>query len=430
MSNIAQGTIVNLGARLGAIGLGLAIMVVTARLGPVAQGQFSLLGSIEACLLALFSGFGVALARRVSHHGEDPRSTLGATLAACLLSGATCAALVAGLWSHAGDAYRWLWVLAIGAPVLFVPSSVAGVWLGQGRMKPLAVLALATPLLTLLFFACWSIAGDARLDKLLVMLLSWALARLTVGLLVLFRVRSLRFHRPDWSALSHDAKFIATIGGTNLIGLLNYRADLFLVERFLGLAATGVYSVAIALAELLWLISSSVTQAAYARIGTPDRSSAARLVVDLVHANLALLMLAAPVLYVAARLAVPKVLGPGYEDASLVLAAALPGVLGYGAASTLSTYFTNHAGRPQVPAMVAMLSLVINVIVCLVLIPQMGVVGGAVATSVSYLLSVLLMMVLFIRHSGVAVHSLLSPDIRGTGRRLMAIVMMLKGRTA
>ena len=56
--------------------------------------------------------------------------------------------------------------------------------------------------------------------------------------------------------------FIATIGVTNVVSLLNYRASLFLVERFHGLSVVGTYSVAVTVAELLWLLSSSVTVSA------------------------------------------------------------------------------------------------------------------------------------------------------------------------
>ena len=78
-----------------------------------------------------------------------------------------------------------------------------------------------------------------------------------------------------FSALRAELPFIATIGLTNLIGLLNYRVGLFVVERFLGLSATGVYSIAVVVAELLWFVSGSLTQTVYGRIGTPDATRAA-----------------------------------------------------------------------------------------------------------------------------------------------------------
>ncbi len=432
MSTIARGTFINLGARVTAIALGVSITVLTARIGTAAQGQFALLTSVESLLLALFSGFGLALARRVSHGGEHPREIVGATLWACLVLGVICAVALIALSITSTGAYASLWILALSAPVLMLPANLSGVWLGQSRMGPLGILTVAGPLLTLVFFAgFWVVDPSLTANKIVAMLVSWALAKLVVGLVVLGRFSSVSaVGRPDWSSLRRDAAFIAIIGLTNLIGLANYRVDLFLVEHFLGLAPTGVYSIAIMAAELLWLLSSAVTQAAYARIGTPNRGVAAKFVVRIVHANLTVLLLIAPLLYLAARFVLPWLLGPAYVDAPLLLAVLLPGVLSYGAASPLSAYFTNHAGRPRVPALVAGLSLAINVALCFALIPRLGVIGGAVATTASYVVSVIVMLTLFMRHAGISAAALAKPDLRDVGRSVLAVFSILRRQRA
>lgn len=423
MSTIARGTFVNLGTRIAAIALGVSITVLTARIGTAAQGQFALLTSIETLLLALFSGFGVALARRVSYGGERPQRILGPTIWVCLALGTGCAMVLAGLSTVSTGAYSSLWIIALSAPLLLLPANLSGVWLGQGRMGPLGLVTVAGPLLTLVFFAgFWVAEPSPTPSKIVAMLLSWAMARLVVGLVVLGRFGSAAVAiRPDWSSLRRDIAFIAIIGLTNLVGLMNYRADLFLVEHFLGLPPTGVYSIAIMVAELLWLLSSAVTQAAYARIGAPDRDAAARFVVRIVHANLMVLLLVAPILYLAARIVLPWLLGPAYVDAPLLLAVLLPGVLSYGAASPLSAYFTNHVGRPQVPAAVAALSLIINVALCVALIPRIGSIGGAVATTTSYVISVMVMLLLFTRQAGIDIAIVVKPDLRA----LMAYVLAM-----
>ena len=328
--------------------------------------------------------------------------------------------------------YGLLWIVALSAPLLLVPANLAGLWLRQGRMGPIGFVAVAGPLLTLVFFAgFWLVDPSLTPSKVVAMLLSWALARLVVGVAVLgqFRSEATRGHR-DWSSLRHGASFIAIIGLTNLVGLMNYRVDLFLVEHFLGLTPTGVYSIAIMVAELLWLLSSAVTQASYARIGNPDRTVAARFVVRIVHANFVVLLIISPFLYLGARFILPWLLGPGYADAPLLLALLLPGVMSYGAASPLSAYFTNHAGRPQVPAIVAGLSLIINVLLCVVLIPRYGVMGGAIATTVSYLLSVLVMLLLFARHAGIGAGVLARLDLRDVRQAVSTSLAMLRGRRA
>jgi O-antigen/teichoic acid export membrane protein len=216
--------------------------------------------------------------------------------------------------------------------------------------------------------------------------------------------------RPDWPALTAESRFVLVIGATNLVALLNYKVDIFLVERFLGLGPTGVYSIAVMVAELLWLVSSSVTTAAYARIGTPDAAQATRLTVRAMHASVLLLLALCPLLWLFAALVVPALLGPAYAGALQALAVLLPGVALYGAASALSAWFTNHAGRPLVPALLAGSSLLFTVVVSLLAIPRLGMLGGALATSLSYGATVGLGGWLFMRASGTPAGVLLRPD--------------------
>ena len=101
-------------------------------------------------------------------------------------------------------------------------------------------------------------------------------------------------------------------------------------------------------------------------------------------------------------------------------------MLAYGAASPLSAYFTNHAKRPWVPAIVAALSLGINVALSFVLIPRVGVIGGAVATTVSYVISVIVMMTIFARHARISAAVLVKPDLRDMGRSALALCPILR----
>lgn len=417
MDSVKRGTLINLLTRLAGVGLVLAITTITARIGTETQGAFALFTSIEGVLLALFSGFGIALARRVSHHGEQPRALVAATVLCCIGLGLLASAGL-GLLSRVGPpAYQWLWLLALGAPVLLLAPNLQGLWLGEGRMAPMALLSLAPPLLSLLLLA---VAAFSATTTLPVVLASWVAAKVLVGVLVVGLLwRGSRLAAPDFAGLAREGRFIATIGATNLVGLLNYRVGLFVIERTLGLSSTGVYSIAIVVAELLWFVSGSLTQAVYGRIGTPDRAHAAATTIRVVQLSVAALLLAAPLLWLAARVLVPWVLGPAYAASLPLMALLLPGVLLFGGASALSAYFTNHAGTPQVPAQVAATSLVVNATLSLVLVPQIGMAGAAVAASVSYTATVLLLAWRFARHAGLPLAAVLVPgpqlvaDLRG-----------------
>ena len=87
MDSVARGTLINLATRMLALAGVLLITTITARLGTSQQGVFALFTSIEGVMLALLSGFGIALARRVSHHGEAPLALLSAMVLCCIALG-------------------------------------------------------------------------------------------------------------------------------------------------------------------------------------------------------------------------------------------------------------------------------------------------------------------------------------------------------
>jgi O-antigen/teichoic acid export membrane protein len=425
VGGLARGTAINLATRLAAVGLVLLITAFTARLGTSQQGTFALFTSVEGVLLAMLSGFGIALARRVSHHGEQPRELAGAVVVACVALGALAGVLLWALSAFGPPAYSMLWLLALAAPVLLLAPNLAGLWLGEGRMAPMAAVSLAPPLLTLLGLAALLWLQTVALPQVLG---AWVVAKVLVGATVpalLWRAGRVAMAgwAPGWTALRGELPFIATIGLTNLISLLNYRVGLFVIERLLGLSATGVYSIAVVVAELLWFVSGSLTQAVYGRIGTPDRERAAATTLRVVHLSLAALLLVAPLLWLLAGWVIPLVLGSAYAASLPLLALLLPGALVFGGASALSAYFTNHAGRPQMPARVAALSLLLNASLSLVLVPRLGMAGAALAASLSYTVAVFVLAVAFAKHAGLPLARVLWP-----GRALLDDVRALASR--
>ena len=413
---LARGAALNLAARLATVVMGLAILVTVARFGPAVQGAFALFVAVEAALLTLFSGLGLLLAREVSHRLSAPAGLLKATLAWAaglgLVAGGALALVAA---SSEAEPYRRLWLLALAAPfVLWVPTAT-GLWLGQGRMGPLNAPQVAAPALVLVGLGGYWLAQGTDVparDVVFWVLLCWVLAKALVA--VATAVLALRDAGPapaDAGALRREWRFVALIGATNLVSLMNYRATLFLVERQAGLAEAGVYSVAVQVAELLWLLSSALTVSAYHRIGSPDAAQAAATTVKVLRFNLLATAAAAPLLFLGAWWGLPRLLGPAYAGALLPLACLLPGVAAYAGASSLSAYYTNHRGRPQWSAGIAGLSLALTLAVSLWSVPLLGAVGAALATSGAYGVAILVGLRLFLRDAGLPWQVLLAGPI-------------------
>ncbi|MGA0610332.1 lipopolysaccharide biosynthesis protein [Caldimonas sp. KR1-144] len=399
---LLSGAALNLGAKLLAVGLGLAILVAVARLGPAVQGAFALFVAVESALVTLGSGLGLLLAREVSQRrGALPAGRARRLLGAAVLFGIVAAAVLAA-WAVVAqaDPYRHLWLLALVAPLTLMVPTATGLWMGQGRLLALNLPLVAAPAVVL---AVLLAAATLHSSTVVLVLAAWAAGKAAVGLAagaVAWCEDRAGPAEPAPTAPREAWRFVAVIAVTNLVSLANYRATLFLVERLRGLSEAGVYSVAVQVAELLWLLSSAVTVAAYHRIGSPDAREAAALTLRAVRINLGATLAAAPLLALLAWALLPAVLGAAYAGAIVPLVLLLPGVAGYAAASSLSAYYTNHRGRPQWSAGIAGLSLAITLAVAALAVPRLGAPGAALATSAGYLLAIAVALRLFLRDAG------------------------------
>jgi len=419
----------NLVAKLLIIALGLGITVLVARQGPTVQGAFALFVAVESAMLTLFSGLGLWLARQISQRagqvaGRDRvrllpmlRSVLGAAVGLGLLA----AVVLAGVsWWAQGLPYRLLWLLALAAPFLLLVPTATGLWLGQGRMWPINLAQVAAPASVLAGLGAILLAmqgGRSNAGLVMLVLTAWVLGKSVVAVVTAMQaLRQAAQHDEQADAAEggsqlaepwwQEARFVATIGITNLVSLANYRASLFLVEHFHGLGAAGTYSVAVTVAELLWVLSSSVTVSVYSRIGHPDRAVASAMTVQAVRINVVATLLAAPVLLGLAWWALPWVMGPAYAASLWPLAALLPGVAAYAAASSLSAFYTNHLGKPQLSGGIAATSLTISFVLGCVLVPRWGAVGAGVASSLGYVLAILAAYGVFLKHAGLPLSAL------------------------
>ena len=331
--------------------------------------------------------------------------------------------LLAVSWWADKMPYAQLWLLALAAPFLLLVPTATGLWLGQGRMWPLNAAQVAAPasVLSGLAVAWWFSQGAERhTSTVLVVLMAWVSGKSLVAVLTAIYALNDADRRDEALAITTDApsavwwsdwRFVATIGVTNVISLLNYRASLFLVERFHGLGAVGTYSVAVTVAELLWLLSQSVTVSAYSRIGNPDVRIASSMTVQAVRINVLATVLAAPILLVLATWALPEVMGPAYAESVAPLAALLPGVAAYAAASSLSAFYTNHLGRPHLSGAIAGLSLVVSFGLGWVLVPSFGALGAGISSSIGYILAIIVAYTVFLRQAGLPVKALWTPTL-------------------
>ena len=388
---------------LCAAGLG----ILTARLlGPAGKGLYAL-PAIEAGLVVTgFGGLSSALSYFLLNRRPGRRVLVPAFITAALYVLAAAVALIpiALLSGH-----RWTLLPAL----LFLPAAATinlamGYTLGIKRVRYLTSLNFAVTVVTILIMSA-GLLLVGRLPSIAIvcwLLANWIVASCAIAV-VLWHARQLE--GKETVAIADFARFGLKVGLVNLVSLLNYRADLYIVALYATTTELGMYTVAIAAAESLLVPTQVAALVTSPHIGSLDRESAARLATRCVRNNLLIAIIVCGLLFVVAGPIVHVLYGSAFLPIIPALRILLLGVLALSLGSPMAAYFTLKLGRPEIPLRLAGLSAAVCIALAVILLPRLGLVGAALASSIAYTVGQFAAFWYFMRTTRATLAALLVP---------------------
>ncbi|HLX34650.1 MAG TPA: polysaccharide biosynthesis C-terminal domain-containing protein [Candidatus Limnocylindrales bacterium] len=415
--SIRAGTAAAFVANVGGVLIGVGVSAVIARsLGPTGKGSYDL-AIATAGLLGL--GFGLSLpggiAYAVARRAADP-----ARLRPVLIATAACQVMLS------------LAVLALGmsaAPSLFghltmstalAISAIAGLTslalnlraelVGLQRIGTASVLDIAGRVL-----GAGAITGVLWIGRFLgdepgFEALLWATATAALALCLLFWI-NLPAARPG--AVERGVRPIlgfaipAHLG--NLVQFLNYRLDLFLVSAFAGIAAVGIYALAVSFAQIVWLAPGALALTVLPRVASEtEAGQSATDLPRLARVSLAISVVIAVGIGLAAPPFMQFVFGSAFAPSGAQLLWLLPGVAVFGQANVLAAYI-GGIGRQRLNLYVSLAALVATLAFDFALIPSLAGLGAAIASTLSYSVTAVLTVAVTARLGAFRIGELMIP---------------------
>jgi O-antigen/teichoic acid export membrane protein len=205
----------------------------------------------------------------------------------------------------------------------------------------------------------------------------------------------------------------------------SYRIDTYVIAFMLAdpSAPLGYYSMAVTMAEMVFIFPSAVQTIFFPHVAGSDRADANRQVTQVSRVTLLVSMAAA--LFVACMAAVLfQFVLPAFAQSMQPLLVLLPAVVTLSVSNVTEGYVTG-IGRPGVSSSIGVVSFLVNVVANVLLIPRLGIVGAATASLLSYTLSSVLMTIVAGRFSGQRVWDFWVPrrdDIRIVVRMSLALL--------
>lgn len=191
--------------------------------------------------------------------------------------------------------------------------------------------------------------------------------------------------------------FIVQTG--NIAQLFNYRMSFYILDNFYtgGRKDVGIYSIAISVAEAVWLISQSVAIILYARISNSnDLAYSRKLTVSLIKIVFICTFFCAGILLSFPSSLFIFVFGKGFGEVNAILIPLSIGIIILSVGILLSAYFAG-VGKPKISVFGSIIGLVVTVILGFILIPKYGMIGAGITASASYTAAVIFQFVRFLR---------------------------------
>jgi O-antigen/teichoic acid export membrane protein len=185
----------------------------------------------------------------------------------------------------------------------------------------------------------------------------------------------------------------------NILNQLIYRSDLLMVAYFLGVIEVGLYSIALLLVEKSWFFTTAISNALFPILRARDDDDQ-MLTARLVRVSVFFTLLVSIFLALTGKVLIPFIFGDDFSKSWVPLLWLIPGVIALTIPKILVTQFaamnkmvfTIYSSGP---------ALAVNVLLNFLLIPEFGLKGAAIATSISYVMYSVLNVYFFTRLTNV-----------------------------
>lgn len=192
-------------------------------------------------------------------------------------------------------------------------------------------------------------------------------------------------------------KYGSMAQGANFAQFLGYRLQFYLIGALLSKEALGVFSVAVALSEALWMITQSISLVQLSKISNmADGRSSADFTVRLMKLSIGLTALAMLALLILPESLFVFVFGADFEPVKDLIVWMVPGILALAASNILIHYYAG-TGKLGINFLISLLTLVLVVTANYGLMPLFGLKGAAAASSIAYLVAACAIALYFIQ---------------------------------
>lgn len=388
--------------------LGIVISIIIARtLGPKGKGIYSL-SILFPSLLVTLTNFGITAAT-IFNIGKKKYSSIkifGNNIIFTIFI-STFAILVGlmiiflgGSKLFAGVERGYLILSLFLIPFTLFFNFISHILLGLQKIKKYNIIEFLQTFSFFILIVILLIRSRLNIKAIIVAyILSFVLAGISLFFFTIKETKGITL-KFDKEYFKNAFSFGVKIHLASIFSFLHYRIDMWLVNFFLNPIATGLYSVAVGLAEGILLFSQAVATVHFPKVASEENQKSLKEFTPRVCRNvLFITLLLITVLYISASRLIILFYSQKFLNSIYPFRVLLIGLLTITGWRILANDLTAR-GKPLLNTYITGISVALNIILNIILIPQLGIVGAAWASTVSYTFMFMITVFIYTKISG------------------------------
>jgi len=288
--------------------------------------------------------------------------------------------------------FQFLFVIAL---LISLATTTTFHWLGKKDIKFYNLFTLLPPVLILAFLLI--LYYLFQITNVEVFFYSYYLSYISVWIIGLFSVfrKSRFYYSPD----INTAKRVITYGLKSelsyFIQFLNYRLAYYFISAWLGLALLGIFSIAIAITEAVWVISKSISAIHYSNIiNTNHPLQRIKMTEKAALNSFVISLLAIIVLFFIPESLFTLIFGNDFTNVKILTIYLFPGIIAIAVSNIYGHYFSG-IGKMRILIVKSSIGLIATAIFLFLLLKKYGLSGACLTLDIAYIASSVYLYLMF-----------------------------------
>lgn len=282
--------------------------------------------------------------------------------------------------------FYWYCFLAFSTNT--INSLISGMFSGLKRFNVINVMSLFMSLINVISFSALYMLLELGLAENIKNVFLMSSLILVVNSLVwisvyLFYIGKMPSFSINKKMLKVFLLFIIVGYASNLVNFLNYKVDIWILGYYVDLKDIGYYSLAVNIAQMLWLVTIPMTLVLQPYLNSPNETSKIEKFELFSRLNSSLVIVLGIFLLVFGGSLVPLLYGEEFMNSIVSMNILLIGIL-FASYSKLFAILMINAAKVKYNLYATIFGLVATLILDFLLIPKIGIIGASIASSSAY----------------------------------------------